>query len=458
MNGASLRLLAAIVVVWVPLVQLAVEPAAAAAAEPGSKNAESAVLESKLQGLSPDKRAFISDPRQLSRFNLTPEKLLLALGSRDDADIDRFVTALMAVVEESKFHEGQDAGEIALNPGARKFNAPTTLRPALLDPRQRDPGPFSLDRYVNQRGGIPTFAHAPIAIRKEDLAAGKVEVAFVGVPLDFSSGYRDGKNAPMFLRAMDGLTGTDPDALVDPNLELRLADYGDIAVDYMSAERSMDHVRMMVRDMASVGTVPFIVGGDHSLMYPDVRAVVDIYGQGKVGVVLLDAHSDNAVNSDHLISDQQAVRRLVDDGVVAGRDIVQVGLRGPESDRADRKRLHQEGIKYHTMGDVEVQGWNTVMDHVLQEARLGPKNVFVSFDISVLDPVYATGAGRPVPGGLSIGQALQFMRKLCSETKIVGFEMLDVAPVMDASYKTALNANAVMHACLSGIAVRKMGH
>ena len=144
-----------------------------------------------LASLSPEKKAFLSDPAVLSRFGLTTEKLQVALAGRSAEDVDAYATALMAVVEDSKFKAGRDPSEIALNPQARGWNAGTVVRPKMFDKLKRDDGPFSLKRYMFQKGGIPTFADAPVAIRKEDLIAGKVEVAFVGVPLDFSSGWRD---------------------------------------------------------------------------------------------------------------------------------------------------------------------------------------------------------------------------------------------------------------------------
>ncbi|MEP4099329.1 arginase family protein, partial [Paraglaciecola sp.] len=87
--------------------------------------------------------------------------------------------------------------------------------------------------------------------------------------------------------------------------------------------------------------------------------------------------------------------------------------------------------------------------------RLCAETEVVGFEM--LDVAYAPGAGRPIPGGLSIIQARTMVRRLCAETEVVGFEMLDVAPYLDTSYKTALNANYIMHACLTGIAMRKAG-
>ncbi len=415
-----------------------------------------AALAPKLAGLSPDERAFIGDAAKLETFGLTPERLSVELEARDATEAKAYVASLLAVVEESKFHEG-DLGELPLNPEASSFNGGTVLRPVILDERTRDPGPISLQRYLHQRTGIPTFANAPVAVRKDDLVAGKVEVAFVGVPLDMSSGYRDAKHAPTTLRITDGLVGSDVEAQIDPTLALRIADFGNLSVDNMSIERTIGHVRFMIGDMVSAGVVPFIVGGDRALTYPDVAGVVDQLGKGKVALVSFSAHPDAIADFDHELVDALAVGRVLTDGLVEGKNLVQIGLRGPNAKAADLQRLGAQGVRYHTMAEVEKSGWDTVMAKALKEVTGGPEMVFVSFDMSVLDPGDAPGVGRPAPGGLTMREVTPLVRRLCAETKVVGFEMLDVAPIMDPTYKTAMNANRIMNACLSGIALRKAG-
>lgn len=424
-----------------------------------------------LAALTAEQRAFVADPANLSRFDLTAAKLEMLLAGRDAAGAQALVAALMKTVAAAKFQppadsqpDGQSpldpAGDMAavpLNPDAGNYNAGTVLRPAMLDEYKREPGPFSLHRYVYEADGIPTFAGAPIAIRKEDLVAGKVDVAFVGVPLGMSSGWRDSQNAPGVLRAMYGTAGFDIYAGIDPRVALTLADYGDLSVDMLSVERSMAHIRKMIGEMVDAGVVPFVVGGDHSVMFPTVAAMADHFGRGKVGVVQLDAHFDGQRDLAHEYSDGQAVSRLIAGGVVAGRDIVQLGVRGPDMTSDDLEWMRKEGLHYHTMAEIESQGWEKVLAAALAEVRAGPENVFVSFDISVLDPAFALGAGRPAPGGLTMREAVPLVRRLCAETKVVGFEMLDVAPYLDLSYATALNANTIMHACLTGIAMRKGG-
>jgi agmatinase len=410
-----------------------------------------------LASLSPEKKAFLSDPATLERFGLTSEKLQVALAGRSAADVDAYATALMAVVEDSKYKAGRDPAEIALNPQARGWNASTVVRPKMFDKLKRDDGPFSLKRYMYQKGGIPTFADAPVAIRKEDLVAGKVEVAFVGVPLDFSSGWRDAKHAPMALRGMDGLVGADADGGIDPGLVLSIADYGDLTPDYMAPDRGLDHIRAMIAEMASVGVVPFIVGGDHTIMFPDVAAMVDIYGAGKVALVQFNAHADAELNGDHLISDNQTLTRLLEQNLLRGSDVTLVGLHGRDAGPVTQKRLTDAGAKIVPTAAIQEKGWQAVTTDLIAGLKKGPENVFVSFDMSVLDPGDAPASGRPVPGGITMREAIPMVRQLCAQTKVVGFDLLDAAPILDPTYVSRMSANYILHACLSGIAMRKTG-
>lgn len=99
--------------------------------------------------------------------------------------------------------------------------------------------------------------------------------------------------------------------MVDPFKELKIVDYGDIAVDPLSTECSLSHIRESIRDIAKTGTIPIIVGGDHSLMYPDVAGLTDVYGKGTIGVIHFDAHYDASKHFiGHMISHGMPVYRL----------------------------------------------------------------------------------------------------------------------------------------------------
>ena len=95
------------------------------------------------------------------------------------------------------------------------------------------------------------------------------------------------------------------------------------AVDPLSPERSVLSVHRLVKEIAAAGSIPIIVGGDHSLMYPDVVAVTDVHGKGEVGVIHFDAHFDGVpLMFGHYLSHGAPVRRLIDEAHVRCRTLL----------------------------------------------------------------------------------------------------------------------------------------
>ncbi len=336
----------------------------------------------------------------------------------------------------------------------------------------REPGPINIQRFYGGGGwnGIPTFFKLPIALTPMDLVAGEVDVAILGAHTDMGGGYRGAAWGPNALRASPSYTtwGAFSQAhmhtMVNPFEELTIVDYGDAPNDMLSTERTVHAVREMVRDIASVEfpsgerVIPIIVGGDHSLMYPDVAALTDVYGKGNVGVIHFDAHYDaSKYVMGHLISHGQPVYRLIDEGHVPGKNFIQVGLRGYYPDAESFEWMREQGFRYHPMAEVERRGWIPVMDDVIREAKEGPEYLFISFDIDAIDPAFMPGTGTPEPGGLTTREAFPLVRRLCAESNVVGFELVELLPYRDPGYTTVLNADRLLRECLVGIAMRKKG-
>ncbi|MEX0740352.1 MAG: agmatinase family protein [Pseudohongiella sp.] len=415
-----------------------------------------AEIMTKLSSLSAEQMDFLRGFQPL-RIIPTREKLNQELDRRSPEQIEQFVSDMMMAVEAMAFRPGVDMAEIPLNPEASSFNGFKVVRPQALNEYLRDPGPFSVHRYIHQWGGIPTFAGALVAVDQADLIAGDVDVAIVGIPQSMSSGSRDSRNAPEAIRAMHILGERDIYSMVDPLAALNVVDYGDISVDRMSVHRGLEHAYQRIMEIAETGAVPFVVGGDHSLMYPNVKAVQDIDAGEPLTVVHFGAHYNAEPTRAHLLSDRDAVYRLITEEVVDGNNVIQVGLRGSQATPQAFPWLREQGVKYHTMAEVERHGWDEVAERVIDETRSATDRVYISLDVSVLDPSQLRAAGRAAPGGLTVRELAPLLRRLCAETQIAGFEIMDLAPMLDLSYVSAMNANYMMNACLSGIAMRKMG-
>jgi agmatinase len=334
------------------------------------------------------------------------------------------------------------------------------------DPK-REPGPISLQRYVGTPAysGIPTFMGVPVCLTQEDLKAGKVDVAILGAPVDVSTGQRGAAYGPRYIRADERILPNVPAALQNPDTRikpfevLRVVDYGDAAVDPFSIEASMGPIRELVREVAETGAIPFVLGGDHSILWPNAAAVADVHGAGNVGIIHLDTHADcSNQQCGHLITHGTPIRRLIEDEHIPARNFVQIGLHSfvvPDDELLGWMR--KKGMRSHHMAEINRIGFEAVLEKAIAEALDGPKHLYISLDIDVLDPAFAPGTGTPEAGGLTPRELLPAIRRLCHETPVVGFEVVEVAPLLDPGYTTAMYARRALLEALTGIAQRKLG-
>ncbi len=358
---------------------------------------------------------------------------------------------------------------IPMDPDDPVYDAWKLIRDNLSE--GREPGPIDIQRMPFGFGfnGIPTFFRLPVALTPEDLKAGDVDVAFLGAHVDMGMGHRGASQGPNALRASAGdylswglATMSHMGTLVNPFREMKMVDYGDAPVDPLSTDRTNEAVRHLVREITEVErsdgsrVIPFIIGGDHSLAYPDIAGVTDVYGKGNVSVVHFDAHYDATMWFGHLASHGSWVKRLIHEGHIPGRNWIQVGLRGYYPDADSFEWMREEGMRYHTMAEVERRGWDAVLEDVIKEANEA-EYLFISWDVDVMDPAYVRGTGTPEPGGLHPREAFTIMRRLCAESNVIGVDIVELAPERDQTYLSTMNVNRVIRECLVGIAMRKTG-
>ena len=401
--------------------------------------------------------------------NLTCFLLALVLAAPSTARAQYFEHDPDDPKQNAPIREGERA-VIPLDTGDPAYNLWQTPRADLSE--GREPGPINIQRFVGGAGwfGIPTFFRLPVALTPGDLKAGNVDVAIVGAYTDMGGGGRGAAWGPMAFRASPSTVGWGAFSmdhmltLVNPFEELTVVDYGDAPIDPLSTERSMHAIRAFIGQLAEVTidggkhVIPIIIGGDHSLMYSDVAGLADVYGKGNIGVIHFDAHYDATKSLfGHLISHGQPVYRLIEEGHVPGENFIQVGLRGYYPNAESFDWMREQGFRYHTMAEVERRGWEPVMEDIIREANDGPEYIFISFDIDVMDPAYMPATGTPEPNGLTPREVFPLIRRLCAESNVVGFELVELLPYRVPGYETVLNSERIVRECLVGIAMRKMG-
>jgi len=306
--------------------------------------------------------------------------------------------------------------------------------------------------------GVPTFGMRPLLTEPEQLDAWKPDVAVVGAPWDDNTTNRPGARfGPRALRA----AAYDPGAYhLDLEVEifdhLDVVDFGDAIVSHGMWDASRVAVHQRVHEIVSRDIIPIVIGGDHSITWPAATAVADHYGYGTVGMIHFDAHADTAdILDGNLASHGTPMRRLIESGAIAGRDFIQVGLRGYWPPADVQAWMREQGMRHHTMQEIWERGAKAVITDVIAEALERNDAIYISIDVDVLDPGFAPGTGTPEPGGFAPIDLLRVVRQIALETNVVAFDITEVSPPYDHADLTTNNAHRLIWETLACLAVKK---
>ena len=308
-------------------------------------------------------------------------------------------------------------------------------------------------------GARNTFVGVPM--RTLD-TIGDAGVVILGAPLDWGTSYRPGARfAPAAVRDADYLEpdGHRPhlDTGIDPLQVLGVVDIGDVTMAPGYIEDGIDRIRSVVSAVAATGAVPLVIGGDHTITFPNAGGVADVYGHGEIALIHFDAHADTgASHYGMLYGHGTPMRRLIESGAVPGHRFVQIGLRGYWPDPETVAWMRDQGMRSFFMSEIVERGLAAVVDDAVRHAAADARGVFISVDIDVVDPAAAPGTGTPEPGGLTARDLLDTVRRLGRELEVVGADVVEVAPAYDPSHITALLANRVILELLNGMAQRKL--
>lgn len=321
--------------------------------------------------------------------------------------------------------------------------------------------PFASAEYI-AFASRASFLGVP-ARRLDDLGDGQVVI--LGAPFDWGTSFRPGARfGPAAIRsadygAMDGYRPHLPTG-IDPLGELGVVDIGDVYVVPGDVEKSLERIADTVEAVARAGKVPVVLGGDHTITYPNATGVARVHGYGKVALIHFDAHADTgALQNGALYGHGTPMRRLIESGAVPGHRFVQIGLRGywPEPDVVEWMRTQK--MRTYRMDQIQEQGLDSVVDEAVAAASSGSvEGVFISVDIDVVDPGFAPGTGTPEPGGLTSRELLDCLRRLARQLPVLGADVVEVSPPYDSrGEQTAYLANRVVLELLNGMAERKLG-
>jgi agmatinase len=301
--------------------------------------------------------------------------------------------------------------------------------------------------------GLLTYGGVPYTQDPAELDG--FDVAIVGAPTDDLVSDRPGARfAPRAIRAASCPPGPHMETRVDAFETLKIVDYGDAPVLPADAERSHQAIQKTVSEVLAAGAIPIVLGGDHSIAEPDMRACAAKHGP--VGLIHFDTHTDTGEEVFGVkVSHGTPMYRLVEQGVIDPARYVQIGLRGYWPGEKEFSWQDEQGITAIPMHEVQRDGIDAAVLRALK--IVGDCPLFLSVDIDVLDPAFAPGTGTPEPGGMTTADLMKACRAVATGCNLVGADLVEVIPTLVGSADiTALAADRIVREILTGIAQRRI--
>ncbi len=287
-----------------------------------------------------------------------------------------------------------------------------------------------------------TFLGVPF---QDDMRAlGSPDVVFAGAPLDAGTTYRSGTRfGPQAIRAISSLySGYNFEMGVDLIESLDMVDAGDITVIPANIEKSFDQIDKGVAYLHEHAVFPVVLGGDHSIGYPDIRGLAP-YVDGNIGIIHFDRHTDmSELNLDERMHGTPFFH-ATNIPNAPPVNLVQIGIGGWNGSRYGVKNARERGATSITLTDIDRLGLDRVAEMALEIAWKNASCVFLSFDIDSVDPAFAPGTGTPEPGGLLPREAFRLLQTVTREG-LCGMEVVEVSPPYDVAETTSLLAARVI--------------
>lgn len=297
-----------------------------------------------------------------------------------------------------------------------------------------------------------TFYGAPLCERPSDLQA---DVAFLGVPFDLGTTLRPGARfGPLAIRTASGWwpyvsdDGAKAGGWYDLDLGrwilqgVTMADCGDVEIAPVEIAINLDRISAAVAGILRAGSFPVIIGGDHAITFPVIRAFGE---RGPLHIAHFDAHQDFVdERRGTRLGHGNALRRASELPFV--KQITQIGIRGLQKYQEPLDAARAYGVGVITASELRRQGAQSVADAIPKGATC-----YLSVDIDALDMALAPGTGTPEPGGLTYVELREAIRAIARRGRVVGLDLVEVSPAYDWAEVTARSAARLILDVLAGV-------
>ena len=288
--------------------------------------------------------------------------------------------------------------------------------------------------YESGRLNLPfvghcTFGKQPVCLDWDEIDA---DVAVMGAPFDMGTQYRAGARfgpraireaSTLFSFGHGGAYDFEDDVVYLPVDQVRIVDMGDADIIHTDTIKSHANIEFGVRKILQAGAMPVVLGGDHSVHIPCIRAFGD---QAPVHIIHIDAHLD-FVDERHGVryGHGNPLRRASEMKHVTG--MTQMGIRNvSSSNKSDYDAARKAGSDILSVRDVRRLGTAGVLKRIPKGVRY-----YCTIDIDGFDPSIAPGTGTPSHGGFLYYEVLEILQGLAQQGDVVGLDLVEVAPDYD---------------------------
>ncbi len=294
-------------------------------------------------------------------------------------------------------------------------------------------------------GDIATFNRLPYV---PDFDDEDVDVVLLGIPFDGGTTYRPGARfAPRAVREASALNRNfNPHLGVHVFERLSVVDGGDVGVNPLQIQKTFKNIEEHITRVHEAGARCISIGGDHSILLPDLRAIQKKFGE--ITLIQFDAHTDTADSAwGEKYHHGTPIRRAIEEGLLVGPKIFQIGIRGPLTSPTQEDYVKEQGIQVLDIESFyDLSKRSEFLSKIRNVAGDGP--CYLSFDVDGVDPAYAPGTGTPVVGGMTSFEALQTVRGL-QGLHFVGADVVEISPAYDHADITSLLGAALVFEMLS---------
>lgn len=265
-------------------------------------------------------------------------------------------------------------------------------------------------------------------------------IVLFGAPFDSTTSYRPGARfgSAAIRHESYGLETYSP--YLDKDLEdIAVFDSGDIELPMGSAEMALDALSERTAEILEDGKIPFMLGGEHLVTLGAFREIVKKYPD--VHIIHFDAHADlRDQYLDVRLSHACVMRRCYE--LTGDGRIHQFGIRSGE--RAEFEFARAGHTDFHPF---TFDG----LDFVVDELEQLQVPVYFTIDLDVLDSSVFPGTGTPEAGGVSFNQLREALTLVCQRLDVVGLDVTELAPILDASGVSTAVAGKVVRELLLAI-------